>query len=191
MEERISTAATRLFTDKPTTCKWEPARDTPPPPKRALLFRDRIAEGVCTHFCLFSCGIARISVRYPSCSGGVAHQVGHVEGSRTESLHIRREAKNPIARRSGYRRDSLAVTRNTGLLRWELNLFWPAIGSVTATACHSSRLQKPQTWCFRHHGGKPILRAGSGANVSETFTKFLSLISVQRMARTMQKFAFA
>ena len=45
-----------------------PMRDTPP--YRAIPFRDSIAEGGIAPICLFSCGIAQVSLRYPFCGGG-------------------------------------------------------------------------------------------------------------------------
>ena len=45
------------------------------PPYRAIPFRDSIAEGVSHAICLVLKSIAQVSLRYPSCMGGIAPQV--------------------------------------------------------------------------------------------------------------------
>ena len=46
-----------------------------PPHITQYLFEIVAQRGYCTHFALFSCGMAQVSLRYPSCTGGITPQV--------------------------------------------------------------------------------------------------------------------
>ena len=111
-----------------------------PPPYRAIPFRDSIAEGGIASICLVFMGYRASIAEIPLLWGGYRTSTSHaLQGGnaqkrgrayRTQLAMLRHQ--KTIARKRGYRWDSLAVSRNTGPLNsstLQLNfvIFWRGV----------------------------------------------------------------